>query len=393
VAVKAVVLDLDGTLIRRDGQVVPGVAGMMDELRAAGLRIAVAKGDPHSDVPGRLHAVGLRADLALDRTIVGRGKGAMAWVDAACRAFGIQTNELLWLGDSDGDMRSAVNRRVIYFHAAWSVPAYPYGIKVASPAEFSLVVRECFAKQTTWYWQLSAADAANQPVAIRSMIDGRGAGIPALKNDLMDFLHRGGNPRVGPLRTRDFIALHLLGSIYAEGLFRAADTWTVYPSSRGGPNAALDPVISQASKLFRDRYAPDLLVRHARARDTSLARASAQAVDLSDQADTVCLTEQHRPRIEDKSVLVIDDFTTEGYSLEWARNLLLRGGAREVVCVTIGKYGRGSYVVTARERDWDPYVPQTHPSDRFSYRSMPGTFDDGALTYVRESYGRVAATR
>lgn len=39
-----------------------------------------------------------------------------------------------------------------------------------------------------------------------------------------------------------------------------------------------------------------------------------------------------------KAVIVFDDFTTTGSSLEWARNLFVAAGARQVIALTIGKY-------------------------------------------------------
>jgi hypothetical protein len=38
-------------------------------------------------------------------------------------------------------------------------------------------------------------------------------------------------------------------------------------------------------------------------------------------------------------VIVFDDFTTEGKSIEWARTLLTSAQAEQVIALTIGKYG------------------------------------------------------
>jgi haloacid dehalogenase-like hydrolase len=211
VGIAAAILDLDGTLLDSEGAPVPGVQGMLSDLRSNGVRIAIASNRPN--LSARLQSAGLLHDLAMDRHIAGAKKGSPLWVDAVCQAFAINTNEVVWLGDSDLDMRSAVNARIVYFNAGWAAPTYPYGINVTHPRVFDLVIKECFSKAVYWYWQVSDVDRAGRPTAVRGMIDGNGAGISALRSDLISFLKHGGNPSVGPLSVRDFMMLHLLGSI------------------------------------------------------------------------------------------------------------------------------------------------------------------------------------
>ena len=112
-AVKAVVLDLDGTLIDRQGNPVLGIPEMIEALRAMGMRLAVASNQPGAF--GKLSRAGLRADLIIDKGLTGGiNKGSPVWVTKALETFDVEGNEIVWLGDSDRDMRSAVNSRIIY---------------------------------------------------------------------------------------------------------------------------------------------------------------------------------------------------------------------------------------------------------------------------------------
>jgi hypothetical protein len=388
VGVAAVILDLDGTLLDGAGAPIPGVQGMLASLRSNRISIAIASNRPK--LSARLRTAGLLHDLAIDRHLAGAKKGSPLWVDAVCDSFAIKKNEVVWLGDSDLDMRSAVNAGIVYFNAGWSAPTYPYGINVTHPEAFSLVVEECFSKAVYWYWQLSDADEAGRPTPVKGMIDGNGAGIPALKNDLISFLKHGGNPTVGPLSVRDFMMLHLLGSIYGEGLYSTIDTWTTYPGSRGGSNAAMAPFIYMAARLFRDRYVDDLLIRHQRAVDSGVARSQGGNVHFLNQVNTVHLNTFHRQRVVDRRVLVVDDFATHGYSFECARNLLLEGGASDVVCVALGKYGLHHHIVSPRPGySWDPFRPWRHNADAFNELQQSGLTDDVALDVIRQSYMNV----
>ena len=392
--VKAVILDLDGTLIDEvSGKPVPGIEQMLEDLHKDDLKIAVASNK--SRAARKLKQAGLEPDFLLTRSVVKENKGSPKWVYKACEAFSVESNELLILGDSDLDMRTAVNARVIYFHAGWSKPSYRYGILVREPWVFRVMVREFFMKSIYWYWWLQNRDSAGRPIAARAMVDSRGAGIDVFQNDLVQFLKEGGSPRVGRFSLRGFVMLHLLGSIYGSGLYRRADTWTTYPGSGSDANAALGPILFYASRLFRDRYVDYLFIRHRHAVDSGEARRRGERhlIDFPNQINTVHLNEQHRSAVEDKAILVVDDFETEGYSMECARNLLLEAGASEVMCVSISKYRKPRFLLTPADGyTWDPFVPVTHAPGAFDQRYAHETRNNAALGVIRQSYQRLKRT-
>src|SRR5260221_4425630 len=147
--VTTAILDLNGTLLT-GAKPVPGVPEMVASLQAAGLRIAVASNEHSAPIiVSRLRQAGIKADLALDHARVGANKGSPEWTRIAMREFGVRKNEIIWLGDSNQDMWSAVNAGVAYFHAMWSSTSQ-YGIPAKTPALFSLIVRECFMKSIYW---------------------------------------------------------------------------------------------------------------------------------------------------------------------------------------------------------------------------------------------------
>jgi Haloacid dehalogenase-like hydrolase len=392
-AVKAVVLDLDGTLIDASGQPVTGVPEMLDALRGMGLGIAVASNQTRAFE--KLSRAGLRADLIIDRGLTGGvKKGSPVWVTKALEAFEIQGNEIVWLGDSNLDMRSAVNARILYFNAGWSQPNYPYGINLSAPALLPLYLSEFFVKPVSWYWEFNGTDGQGQRVIAKAMMDTRGAGISALQNDLVGVLKGSRNPRIGPMMLRDFVFLHFVGSLFGDSFYHEIDTWTAYPSSRRGVNPALGTLVNLAAKLFRERYVEDLLVRHTVATDSGEARLRQEPVDFSNQSNTMQLNPEHRQRIRGQFVVVIDDFTTDGYSGECARLLLLKAGAAKVACINIGKYGRYNSVISLTPNHaWDPYEPTEHPANAFREISTYGQTDQAALTVIRDSYERVGRWR
>jgi Haloacid dehalogenase-like hydrolase len=391
-AVKAVILDLDGTLIDRGGKQVAGIAAMLFELRRSGLKVAIASNRPGALT--KLQTAGIAYDLLLTKSSVGANKGSPIWVATACSSFGLSDNEVVWLGDGDLDMRSAVNGGVILFAAVWSDQNFQWGIPVGTPDLFRLYLNEFFTAPAGWYYQLSSKDTNGNTVETRALIDGSGAGIQALKSDLLGFLKYGSYPTIGRIAmpTLDFMTYHILSSVYADGLYRTADTWTIYPGSRGGANPALSTLAGPFARLFRDRFVPDLLERHTRAKDQGETRQAGGNVDWTNQFNTIRLNPQHRQRIDGKRIRVIDDFITQGFSAECARILLTEGGATEVVVISIGKYGTWQWVASkAKGYTWDPYTAVQHPPRSFSAARTSGTIDQEPLATVRESYQQIAS--
>lgn len=390
-AVEAVILDLDGTLIVRVGEAwepVHGVLTMLADFRKAGVSIVVAT--THDTALHKMQQAGIVANVVLTRSLVGAAKGNRAWVDRACTALGVRQHQVVWLGDSPQDMQSALNADAIYFNAGWSTPDYKYGITLNTPELFTQVICEIFRKPVDWYWSYTGTDAVGRQVLVRAVVDANGGGCPLLARRLRDLLKEGNDSLVGPISLGDFSCFHLLASMYSDRLIGVPGVvWVTYPGSKGAANATLNSFAHLASMLFRDRFIPDLLVRHTPATDMSEARVNSVPVDFLDQINTVQLNPAHRNRILDKRVVVVDDFTTDGYSFECARNLLLLAGAAEVVCVCIGRYGLSNICVNyapVPNYNWDPFEPTQHILDDFRKKYDSGTTDHDALALFKASY-------
>ena len=394
-AVRAVVLDLDGTLIDARGMAVSGIPEMMTDLRSMGMRLAVASNQPRA-AQKRLRA-GLDVDFIIDKAMMGDNKGSKRWVPRVQDEFGIERNELVWLGDSNRDMRAAVNTGVLYFNAGWSEPDYPYGINLATPYLLPLFLQEFFQKPLSWYWQFDGRDRQARSVLVKAMMDANGAGFLDLKSDLIAFLKEGGDPRVGvgPMRLRTFIFMHFVGSLFGDPFYRRVDTWTAYPSSRGGTNPALSALVTLVARLFKDRYFDDLLIRHTQSLDSGTSRRQQIQVTFSNQSNTIRVNQDHLRRIRGKHIVVIDDFATRGYSGECARQLLLEAGAAEVVCVNVCKYGPDYWTISRTDSNytWNPCEAMDHPVHSFREMRTAGKNDPSVLTMIRESYRRVGAWR
>lgn len=86
-----------------------------------------------------------------------------------------------------------------------------------------------------------------------------------------------------------------------------------------------------------------------------------------------------------KNIIVIDDFITEGYSTECARNLLLKAGASNIISLGIGKYG-SRYSIIKIHGDFDPFGKIKIAKIDYKERTLSIDFKNEIQTELEESF-------
>ncbi len=339
------------------GAVLNDLRDTIGKLKSHKIRIGVFSTHPFN-VEGELKSRGLPdADLYLTKSDVGKGKGSPDWIYAAATRLGIEPFEILFVGSDEWDWRTAINSATLYLHAKWVRPT-PGGVTtfgIGQPSAVWLFVTHFLLPPPRWEY---AVDDPKHKLYVRSLL-GADVTLPASTPQtftLQDVFTYENRVVVGNWPARDLLGVHALTSLYVEGRIRRLSLFAVYPSSTPRRiSRVLRDFIRPASRLFHGYFREDLLVRGKPAVDSSRARVQARRaghsdpVDFSNQTNTVMVNRARAKSVKDRAIVVFDDFTTTGMSLEWARNLLYKAGAREVLLVTIGKYPR-PYMM---------YVPRT----------------------------------
>lgn len=189
---------------------------------------------------------------------------------------------------------------------------------------------------------------------------------------LQDVLSSERDIRVGNRPAQTLLVMHALSSLSLEGLIPRNPVIAIYPSSKPGRTSdVIESFLRPASKLFHAYYKRDLLVRGVEAINTSDARAQGNGhlVSFLTQANTVHVNPEYEDLIRDNTIILFDDFTTTGRSLEWARNLLYAAGASRVVLLTIGKYRWDHDIYVPAGELASPFEIHQYEESDFSYSS------------------------
>ena len=368
---KAVVFDYKA-LFLSDAQITAQVKSLLDSLNYHGISTCYFSTD-HLDYRKSEDDRGFpRAAVYVDQHDVGVNRGSPAWIQVAEARLGVLRHEILYVGTTNRDWRSAINAGVFYFHAGWygRQPGGTTCLVATTPDDVWVMASQFLIPEPRWSYKL---DDPGRDFSLRCLLPAS-ARLPSTKPTgqfrLQDVLTYARPVEVGSSRARDLLVLHAVSSLYSEGLLAQNSYFSVYPSSKAGRTSeVLEQYVKPAASLVHGYYKSDLLVRVHDAIDTSLERVHARSagrapnISLSTQAASVTINPKYEGKLSARTITVFDDFTTTGMSLEWARNLLQSAGAGHVVLVTIGKYSN-SYTTHDLNAARDPFAASPiGPSD------------------------------
>lgn len=316
------------------------------------------------DAEGYCRGAGLPAPalhLTQDDIPNRKPRGNKAWLETAARKLGLRTNQLLMVGASEYDWYTSLHAGVMHLHAKWpkSLRKPITSLTATGPAGVRRLMEHCLLEAPTWALRIddpARSFRMRSLLAPNATLPGRCATRMGSSFTLQDIFTRGLTVQVGKDDARELLMLRLLSSAYLDGTLPGSTLFCVYPSSSPGKvSQQLETYLAKAKVIVGAKYTQDhLLQRVAQAPDTSLERwrASQQGrtanVSITTQASTVRVNPSYRGKLRGKTVIVFDDFTTTGMSLEWARLLLTAASAAEVIALTVGKYPKPHTFYTPR---------------------------------------------
>lgn len=380
--IKVLICDGDGTLQLPSPS--PEILRLITQiLPSLGIELAVASNSSTRQGIGRKFTkAGLPPpQYIVTRAEMGVSKPAPDYVYEIQRLAGVELSEIIYLGDDDRtDTFCAINAGVLPITAKYSTSGKPmnYGLHAYYPKAIEDYLLT-FGRQDPPYfgWQYSSTCSDTmKPIDIRSLIGQMGN----TRNILEAVLKEHRDIKIGSKTVSVAAVLfhYFVSQCYLSGLISNIDWVTIYPGHKvNSINPILTAFSHDIAPVFRDSFKPDLLIRH---QDAPKSQFQGSARNIYDQFKTILVNPAYHRKLTGKTVLVIDDFTTHGYSLETARRMLLQAGAESVVGISIAKF-RLTHAVTRIRGDWNPFEPCTLPRERILVNELYGNMNAEADDY------------
>jgi len=375
--IKGIVFDYQVLFVSAES-VQAEIREMLDGIRSRGLKICIFSTDL-KDIAGECARRGLpEPDFYVHKGNVagGKNRGSPEWINALLSTFPVEPYQLFYVGATTLDWRTAINSAVMYAHAGWAgrQPGGTTSVVIDEPMGVNEFIDMFLLVEPRWSYVLSEGESG---LEIRALLPAS-ASLPASPTttfSLQDVFTYDRKPMVGVKgehSARNLLMMHVVTSCYLEGLLGPGTYFCVYPSSKMGKvSEQLQEYVLPASRLVHGFYKDDLLERYRDATDTSLERVSARKqgrppnVSILDQANSVRLADKYIGKLKDRTVVVFDDFMTEGTSLSWAYQLLIAAGASKVVLVSIGKYGRRRFIQQVPTSKISPFTTNEYSTGSF----------------------------
>ncbi|TMS47689.1 MULTISPECIES: hypothetical protein [Acinetobacter] len=253
---------------------------------------------------------------------------------------GLAPNEIIYVGCNANDWRACINAKILFIKATWikSDAEIPYGFSFDDMAALARFIDICciqanqndlinYKDEHIEYYTLSPFSTYKPQFEAYS----------ASARSTAKKLTQDAEP--------DFWLMLLIAKIYFSGLYQEIQTIIAFPGHKiGFGNTVMDEALDVFAKCFRMSYLHNALVRHTQSIKSQTARNQGQSETLGiyNHLNTLMLNRNPikfgttKPLVgnpyKGKTILLIDDIATAGYSLDAASLLLKRANAKRVVC-------------------------------------------------------------
>ena len=244
-----------------------------------------------------------------------------------------QTNEVVYIGSNENDMRTAVNGNLLFLRASWYNDNTDYGFKFSEPKQIARFIDTLCLREHFWSHEIKDGDFEYYALAPFSTMRSDYARYSSDAKAAAKFGQ--GHP--------DFWLSALVTSMYFTGIHERIDFIAAYPGHQAGVgNDKMNGDLMTFAKCFRKGYLHDFIVRHKTAMKSQTARVQGRTLDHLNQLNTIHLNKlptknyadkpyTNQPVKRGKTVLIVDDICTRGYSFESARKYIEETGAKTIL--------------------------------------------------------------
>jgi predicted amidophosphoribosyltransferase len=255
-------------------------------------------------------------------------------VNPVLSATGAALNETILVGSKKEDMLAGVNNGLLLVRPAWYGEDMEYGFRVRSIGELGRFCEVFALREHPIYWAINSGNL-------------HALSMGPFSTYFAEFAEYGSDARQVAKENKgnhDFWFFAVVSTLYFSGIVHGADFICPFPghnpAATGGIRELLDAVMTKFGKCFKKPYLPNLIVRHVKSQKSQFLKPDQKS--FRNHLNTIHLNQRPRhydrpepPRamlsLKNKRVLVVDDFVTNGRSLDTARAYIEAAGGTAVL--------------------------------------------------------------
>ncbi|MGQ5485340.1 phosphoribosyltransferase [Photobacterium damselae subsp. piscicida] len=275
--------------------------------------------------------------------------------------MGWESNEVVYIGSSHDDMITALHGSILFLRATWYSNKTDYGFEFSEPKEVARFIDTLCLREHFWSHEIIDGDFEYYALAPFS--------TSPYKPTFAKYSHNARAAAKFGQGDVDFWLGALVTSMYFTGIHKRIDFIAAYPGhSEGVDNDKMCGDLMTFGKCFNKGYLHDLIERHKTAIKSQTARINKIPIDHHNQLNTIKLNKlptknyktvyKKAPVKKGKTVLLVDDICTAGWSLDAGRKYIEKTGAKTIL-VTWLKTINTNYCSIGDMDNFDPYEANT----------------------------------
>lgn len=273
--------------------------------------------------------------------------------------YKVKNNEIILIGSQIEDLQAAVNNHLLLIKPEWYPNKLDYGFPVKTIEE---VERFCLLfgiRQHPIFWELNIKDLC---IAASGPFSTQVSDYSVFGSDAKSFAKFGTGHA-------EFWFYFTISSLYFSGLLDNVNYICMYPGHKisSDPNKnGMAEFLSKLAKCFNIGFYHDLILRTSNAPKSQGIKSYERkfltqfnSIQLNKYPHKYLNAEPNKSilRLNNKTVLVVDDFCTSGRSLEAARTLLNAAGAQVRLYTWLKTINTSYQYVTLDTSTITPYSP------------------------------------
>lgn len=142
------------------------------------------------------------------------------------------------------------------------------------------------------------------------------------------------------------LLFHLINEITSNPYFDKVDYWGTFPSSKvENTDTSVSFIKESVRKIVGGLplNGPELLIRRKSMESKHISGDDRLKYKCEKDFDTLIVNPEIEKKIKGKTVCIIDDYITNGYSAEAAKHLLFKAEVKEIIFISFGKFGTKYY--------------------------------------------------
>lgn len=286
-------------------------------------------------------------------------------------AQGWEPQEVVYIGNTQEDIQAASNGGLLFLNAKWHEENSPFGFEFDSPKDIAKFIDCCCLSAKDWFWSIEKENLRVYTIAPFGEYSKSYPQAATYSTDAKNAVKFG----VGDLR---FWGLLMAARMHLSGIGAEASYVAPYPGHKTtSQKAELLQAVRIASGSLRARYLEDYIFRHTDAPKSQTLRNIGQQPSAVNQLATIHLRTdplktgevggryKNPPNVKGKTLIVVDDICTQGYSLEAARAFAEAAGAKVICLCWLKTPGANDYhevvnLTPSIKRPYAKYIPNSH---------------------------------